>query len=191
MTSETRYFCNTEIAAWFMLLTSNTIVGTSQSCSASGSKAYCDFGIRIYVEAADSSETEIDNIGGPHAIVRQTLGNSGMLSNTWDCPETALNDTDRIAVKVYGMLEGEGWALIARFHTNQVQDWDSPIQLVTVTWTVYYQVSVAYDSKTGITTGTFFFGSEGTKSRIENFTWSDGEPPPSGVLRRLLVGVGL
>jgi hypothetical protein len=170
------------------LLTSNTSSMVDGTTAASGNLTLY-WGIRVWVRHADESEDEITS-GTPVAQVSRAAVGSGMQSNTWDCPETALNNTDAIVVRVY--IKFSDWWLAGFFITNQAQNWDSPTQLDSATWTVHYHTERTYDSKLNMTGGHFRYGHVDThNSRIENYTWSEGGAPPAVVLRRLLVGVGL
>jgi hypothetical protein len=192
LVSETRYMRSDQHTIngllAYKLLTTNTASSTNVSDNlALNYRAY--WGIRVFIRHADESEDEVTS-GTPVAQVSRSSNGEGMQSNTWNCPETALEDDDAIIVRVYLMWEYGSWTLMVTFITNQVQDWDSPTQLDSATWTVYYYTLYSWDSKLFLAIAQFYWGDNVHNSRITNFTWSEGAPP-AGVLRRLLVGVGL
>ena len=185
-TAEPRYFRSDQQTIngllAYKLLTTNTASVLSVTDS-KGVNYTAYWGIRVWVRHADESGDEI-TAGTPVAVVNRSANGEGIQSNTWDCPETALADTDAIVVRVYmkwSILEV--WFVLATFITNQVQDWDSPVQLDAATWTVYYYTLKTWDSKLSLAVGAFYWGDDAHNSRIENFTWSEeAPPPPSGGL---------
>jgi hypothetical protein len=134
------------------------------------------WGIRVWKRSAAGVETEITG-GTPVAIVVRTATDSGIQSNTWSCPETSLNPTDAIVVRVY-IFDGENWQLAATFITEQL----NASKLNAATWTVYYYTVYS----TYLLKASFYFGTSHYNSRIENFQWT---PAPVG--QYYVIGDGL
>jgi len=135
------------------------------------STAKCYAGIRVFIRHADDSETEITS-GTPVAQVSRTSSGGGIQSNTWNCPETSLADTDAIVVRVYLKSGAGAWSEKAVFTTEQL----NALKLDAATWTVYYY-TVKYSGELGWT-WEFDFGTSTYNSRIANFAWTLAAPPP-------------
>ena len=139
-----------------------------------------DWGIRVWKRNNGSVETEI-TAGTPVATVTRTADGEGILSNnTWTSPQTSLNVTDAIVVRVYAEFVGTTpvpWTVQANFTTEQL----GAKLLDSSTWTVYYYTkyeTINTGPKSGrYTNGTFFWGNSTYNSRIENFSWIEGIPP--------------
>lgn len=175
MTSETRYFQNDSHTINGLtankLLTTQSAVATFCGVTPFGQKNGA-WGIRVWKRDSGGTETELTS-GTPVAQVSRTANGQGIQSNTWDCPETALADTDAIVVRVYYKINAGAWTLCQTWITNQAQNWDSPNQLDSATWTIYYYTWRSYDNKMNTTQIRFYYGDAICNSRIENFTWSE------------------
>jgi len=123
------------------------------------------FGIQVWKRAADGTETEITD-GTPQAVVSGAPTTEGIKSNTWECPQTSLIDTDAIVVRVYRKLGSGSWLLLQIFITEQL----GGTQLDGVTWTVYYYLRLYYSW--GNYYYRIYFGTSTYNSRITNFQWS-------------------
>lgn len=156
------------------------VLGISQSSVSDD--FYCDdflpfyWGIRVWKRASSGVETEITT-GVPVAQVSRTDYGSGIQSNTWNCPQVALNSTDAIVIRVYVKSLDIDWrnngddGLIAVWVSEQL----GASKLDAAVWTVYYYTSVA-QAMGGVDRGHFRFGVAAFNSRIENFVWSSGVP---------------
>ncbi|MEM3617290.1 MAG: hypothetical protein QXJ31_05190 [Candidatus Bathyarchaeia archaeon] len=138
--------------------------------------SYIYAGIRVWKRSADGVETEITG-GSPVAVayVYYPRGGGGYASATWGCPQTPLNPTDAIVVRVYARKSTTAtWELAATFITEQL----GATQLDAATWTVYYYLTVIYDATLKVVIeDTFDWGTSGWDSRIEGFSWSVPPPP--------------
>jgi len=171
MTSETRYMRSD--------IDSGSIykLGTSQTSSSlavligSGTSGIVYVGIRVYVQHADGSKTEITS-GSAVAIVSMGtgVGYTTTLSATWACPQISLASTDKILVEVYGELSVNPPTVLRRsFITEQL----GASQLDAVTWTVYYRIQrIRVYEEVWVYTWFFLHGTSTDNSRIGNFTWS-------------------
>jgi len=129
------------------------------------------YGIKVFKRNAAGDETEITS--GVSAIVSYPYGASAYStrSATWDCPETALEATDSIVVRVYADVDvNPPTTLRTTFTTEQL----GASKLDAVTWTVWYRVRRV---RTGVSpnyTYTFYYryGTVGDDSLIDNFTWT-------------------
>jgi len=182
MPVETRYFKNASVTIngltckSLALDQSGTEFVSSKTVNVAAFGGY--MGIRVWKRSEAGVETEITE-GVPVAQIETVDGDYRLTkSNTWNCPETSLADTDSIVVRVYVYINA--WYLLTTsvFSTEQLGD----SQLDSAEWTVYYVEShsfqmVGYTPKTTIT---FYFDgvNEGIDSRIENFTWTSIAPPP-------------
>ncbi|MEM3579222.1 MAG: hypothetical protein QXL54_03240 [Candidatus Bathyarchaeia archaeon] len=132
-----------------------------------------DLGVRVWKRDSVGVETEITS-GSPVAVVTFEDGDFHLeLSATWNCPQTTLNPTDSIVVRVYARIpSGSGaWTLLgsgtAIFITEQL----GAQSLDASTWTVYYVGSFTYDI-TKNRAGIEFHVDGNDNSRIANFKWS-------------------
>jgi len=151
------------------LRTSQT--GTAGSgAEVSGSyTSYYYIGIRMWKRSSNGVETEITN-GSPVAVVATKVGAGGLKSATWNCPQTSLNPTDSIVVRVYHDIAiNPPTTLVATFTTEQL----GAAQLDSATWTVYYYINARRIS--GTTYGMSFKWDTTTyDSKITNFSWTSG-----------------
>jgi len=169
------------------------ILGTAQSntleevscCTVTQSRYYFYIGIRVYVVHADGSEEEITP---GESVARAPMGTgadyTGMISATWDCPETDLEPTDAIKIDVRTIC-GPAWdESSASTHATFITEQLGATKLDASTWTVYYRVR-----RDQVTVGTppyqitywsyyFRFGISGDDSRIEGFSYTPAAPPP-------------
>jgi hypothetical protein len=182
MPTETRYFRNATHTVngltAYQLGTSNTATGTSVSVE----NAYTFMGIRVWKRSADGVETEITSGRCVALVTTGTLGASPAVRSTiWNCPQTSLNPTDAIVIRVYSVdSDGEtGQVLMATFITEQL----GASSLDAATWTVYYYNNRTLVDETQFIA--FYFGSSTRPSRITGFTWTPYVPPPVGVPRWL------
>lgn len=106
------------------------------------------WGMRAWKRNEVGTETEITG-GTAEAIVSRSTVSSGIQSTTWECPETALESTDAIVVRVYVGVSSPPSLEKAEFITEQL----GASQLDNVNWTIYYwtQRSVAISGKTHYT----------------------------------------
>jgi hypothetical protein len=143
------------------------ILGVSQSdIPKSGLKRAVGtyYGIRVYKRSANGTQTEITP--GQAVAIVQSVEESGYLSATWDCPETALTPTDAIVVEVWeGATSPPSTAIEATFITEQL----GASKLDAATWTVYYYIYYYGRPPVGVY---FYWGTPTYNSRIENFTWT-------------------
>jgi hypothetical protein len=190
MPTETRYFrCEqgtvNGLTSYLLALSK---AGTQGSLSYTRVGAYLsgELGICVYKRSSDGVETEITG-GSPVACV--TYYDDEYLvekSNTWNCPEVSLSNTDSIVIRVYRRIPaGSGtWGLLtnAVFTTEQL----GANRLNSATWTVYYVGSFIYDSVNGKSGITFVFDGD-YNSRIENFAWTPYTPPPPTIEKKPLM----
>jgi len=129
-------------------------------------------GIRVWKRDDVGVETEITG-GTPVAQASTSAVGEGLLSATWDCPQTALDDTDSVVVRVYikvGSLPWDQGATLPDFTTEQL----SADSLLAATWNCYYYIK--YETKTTgapagrYTRATFYWGTSTYNSRIDNFS---------------------
>jgi hypothetical protein len=193
MTVETRYFRNQQQTVngltSYMLELSKYGAQNALRYTTAGAYLTGDLGIRVYKRDSAGVETEITP-GSPVAVVTYYDGDVTLeKSNTWDCPETSLANTDNIVVRIYARIpSGTGtWALIttnAVFSTGRL----GASKLDAATWTVYYTGGFSYNAS--LNRAAIEFDFDGAfNSRIENFTWTPYVPPPAGVPR--FIGDGL
>jgi hypothetical protein len=145
--------------------------------------AYCT---QIYMEVY--TYTDIDTIYSIDVVKRTSAGaetaigtkvastthtlayyfsNPGLDSGTWVCPQTALETTDSIVVRVYVKIGSGSWTLIREFTTAQL----GALSLDSATWTVYYYLSVLVDAS--YMYSKFWHGTSTYNSRITNFVWTE------------------
>jgi len=125
------------------------------------------WGIRVWKRSSAGNETEITG-GTPVAQVSRSNNGEGLQSNTWACPQTPLQSTDAIVVRVYMKFGSGEWQLCSTFITEQLQ----ASQLDSVQWTVYYYTWRFYDRWEGITSGSYDWGTTTYNSHIQNFQYT-------------------
>lgn len=126
------------------------------------------YGVDVVKREADGTETVL---GSKVAIwsgsISSLYDSPGLYAAAWGCPQTALESTDAIVVRVYQKVGVPGvWNLTREFITEQLgaQSLDS------ATWIVYYYVDATADVSYVYTI--FYHGIATYNSRIENFTWT-------------------
>jgi len=127
------------------------------------------WGIRVYKRDSEGTETQITS--DVVAVVTRSSAGSGIQSNTWNCPETALDSTDAIVVKVYHKWTAGSWVEIAKFTTPQL----GAETLDSSTWTVYYWTKQQYSGfpiPRGVDSW-FYWGTSTYNSRIVGFDWTE------------------
>jgi hypothetical protein len=152
---------------------------------------YAYLGIRVWKRDSAGNETEITT-GTPVAVVGVPYGTTARqhYSATWNCPQTPLNPTDNIVIRVYGRFGPTGtWvALSNNVHLTERLNAQS---LDASTWTVHYIASYFYYSPNYILEHAFgtsyIIDSTLYRSQIDNFTWT----PPPVVKKPIVVGDGL
>jgi hypothetical protein len=124
------------------------------------------WGIRVWKRSSAGVETEITG-GTPVAVVSRSSDGDGLQNATWSCPETPLNPTDSIVVRLYIRLGTGAWTEEVVFTTEQL----GTTILNAATWTVYLYTNRTYDRDFDITYAYFRWGASTYNSRIANFTW--------------------
>jgi hypothetical protein len=169
----------------YMLTTYQGTIYVAASYSQSTYFQSGDFGFRVWKRDSSGVETEITD-GSPVVVATLYLGDKGLYSKTWNCPQVSLNPADAIVVRVYARPYGGSWNLLATFITEQL----GTTILNSATWTVYLlcQYEEYEDPNTGEIAYRlrFYWGTTTYNSRIENFTF--GVVP---VLATKIVGDGL
>jgi len=144
--------------------------------------AYCT---QIYMEVY--TYTDIDTIYSIDVVKRTSAGaetaigtkvasttytlayyfsNPGLDSGTWVCPQTALETTDSIVVRVYLKIGAGAWNTVRNFTTGQL----GAISLDAATWTVYYYLGASADAS--YMYSVFWHGKSTYNSAIANFQWT-------------------
>lgn len=187
MTSETRYMrYYTEIVGGLLYRILGTILDTPYSGheTAGDGDVTVYWGILVWKYHSDDTKTEI-TAGTPVAQVNRPTDGVGIQSNTWDCPETDLEPTDRILVVVYIKVGTGSWVPLPQygFITEQL----GADTLDAVTWTVYYHTERAYLAKLDVTTGRFRHGNATYNSRITNFCYEPAVVPFPGGLNPIQI----
>jgi len=102
------------------------------------------------------------------AQVSRSGNGQGIQSNTWNCPQISLQETDAIVVRVYMKFGSGSWKLCCTFITEQLES----EQLDSSQWTVYYYTWRYYASWEKKTYGFFRWGTSTYNSRIANFEYT-------------------
>ena len=134
------------------------------------------WGIRVFKLTADGSETEL-TAGSPVAIATigtdskgDLIGGNYLKTATWTPPQTPLEPTDAILIRVYYQCSGITWRQADQWGTSQL----GATSLEGQTWTVSYYLSqnwyYGYDY-TYHYTGRFYWGTQTYDSHISNFTY--------------------
>jgi len=182
MPVETRYFDSVTqtvngLTAYKLDL---AIAGTAKSFASAYTSTTVYGGIRVWNRSAGGVETEI-TAGSPVAVasLTRTTGGSAVVSATWSCPQTALQPTDSVVVRLYIRAGTNPWELCGTFTTEQL----GAGQLDAATWTVYYYLAIIYDPtiKT-VTEDDIIIANTTYPTRIEGFSWSVPVPVAKRVM---------
>ena len=136
------------------------------------------YGIRVYRYIAGGTKQEITD-GTPVAVFHKDA-TEGIKTgySTWDCPETDLDETDRILVNIYRKIGATGsWSFIGSYITEEL----GADKLNAQTWTVYYKVELAFiepDWYFILHIIDYLFGEYIAVTYIKDFSWSPPAPPP-------------
>lgn len=158
------------------------VLNTSQSDSAQDDyKSSSTYGVTGYVgsrvwarDTNGNEHTELTS-GTPVATVSRSGTGEDIQSNTWSCPETTVNSTDAIVVKIYIKLGTGGWVYTQRFITEQL----GAETIDSNTWTFYYYTKwEGAPFPTAYTRMRFKYGTSTYNSRITGFKWTEAGPPP-------------
>jgi len=150
----------------YKLTVPQSAIHKTASDAATGRKTIY-WGIRVWKRGSAGNETEITG-GTPVAQVSRSNNGEGLQSNTWACPQTPLQSTDAIVVRVYMKFGSGEWQLCSTFITEQLQ----ASQLDSVQWTVYYYTWRFYDRWESITSGSYDWGTTTYNSHIQNFQYT-------------------
>jgi hypothetical protein len=118
------------------------------------------WGIQVWKRSQSGTETAISS--GIVAQVTRTNPGQGLQFATWNCPETSLNPTDAIVVRVYQRFEGYSWQVAATFITPQL----GATKLNATTWTVYYYTKLFWYTLSS--KAYFYWGTTTYNSRTQN-----------------------
>jgi hypothetical protein len=126
------------------------------------------WGIKVWKRSSSGTETELSS--GYVAQVSRASKGSGLQSATWNCPETSLNATDSIVIRVYQKIGDYAWQLAATFTTEQL----NATQLDNSIWQVYYYTQLTFTPiKLGEKTiAIFYWGTTTTNSHIQNMKYN-------------------
>jgi hypothetical protein len=133
-------------------------------------QSICFFGIFVYKRDGAGNET---NVSGSYAVavVSKSLTGFETKSAAWNCPQTALNPSDAIVVRVKrynGTPIPESAPTVATFTTEQL----NASQLDSVAWTVYYRLNKKFNQQYTGYVFEFWWGTTTYNSRIENFGYT-------------------
>lgn len=129
---------------------------TNDSRYSSTETTSISYAVRIWILDANGNTEEISS-GSPVAIVTRDDNSSGILSETWTCPEYS-SVIDAVQVKVYQRFGSGAWSLRKIFITEEAL----LIRFPESTWTFYYYVEQVKLS----TNSTFSHGSLSFNSRM-------------------------
>jgi len=160
------------------------VLNTTQSSSAKEAEeggnlgAGCNdvnIGIRVWRRESDGTEYEITS-GSPVAVVTRTADGEGMQNNTWTPPETNMNPTDSLVIRVYINAEGS-YVERVNFTTEEL----GSIKLNSETWTVYYYTkritaNCGAKPQDDQTWGSFFWGNGTYNSSIVGINYTLATP---------------
>lgn len=126
-------------------------------------------GIRVWKRAANGDETEISP-GVIVAMISRSVEGEGWQNASWVPPETSLEATDAIVVRMYGKRDGNPtWEQFGEWISEQL----IASKLLQVTWVVYYYTVLDWTFNQSWTCKT---GDSTYSSRIYNFQWKGTDP---------------
>lgn len=159
MTSETRYMRNDEVLGTVQSTPNDEIVLEEEI-----ELTTWYFGIKVYIVHVVGGPTLIS---GANAVSIAYGSTSGLKTgDDWACPLTALLETDKVRVEVYGGNASPPTFLLQTFETEAL----GASSLDTATWKAYY-----YLRRSGTVHNYnyyFDYGSSTYDSKITNFTWT-------------------
>jgi len=121
------------------------------------------------------TDTELTN-GWEYHSYRSSSG-EGVVSRTWNCPQTSMETTDKVLVQVRMCIYEESGTTPREFVTDEL----GASQLNSNTWTIYLYTKLDFEQSIG-----YFYYGPSYNSRIEGFeftavivTSSPTAPPPT------------
>ena len=147
---------------WGTSQSSNFLELNEQSARWSGDLTV-EWGIRVWIRHADSSETEVTN-GNPQAVVTISSGDTGtsMEVEYWTPTPEDMVVTDSIVIRVYMEIGGTSYSPV-EFTTEQL----GAIKLLDEQWTIYYHTTRDYRGFPQTRTrGIFSWGDSSHDSRV-------------------------
>ena len=148
-------------------------LGTANSATqgnwAPGNSLPVHLGMRVWKRSSAGTETEITS-GSPVATVSRTATGLGYQSATWTPPETSLETTDSIVVRVYGNTAYPPTTLRATFTTGQLgADKLDPEEWIVQYWTRFGSIAQGGSD--------WFWGTSAYDNQITGFTHSIATSP--------------
>jgi hypothetical protein len=168
--SETRYLrgvANEVIVNGLTSYSLSTVNSGTAGNWAPGNNLQIHLGIRVFKRNSSATETEITT--SISATVSRTVTGNGYQSGTWTPPETQLNPTDSIVVRVYGDTTSPPTTLRATFTTGQL----GATRLDSSQWTVQYWTRMALAGGGG---SDWYWGTATYENKINGFTYSNVVP---------------
>jgi len=126
-------------------------------------------GIKVWKRDVNGGETELT--AGLEAIASGDT--SGLKLSTRSQASVSLAETDCIVIRIFADDFSPPATLKDTFATEQL----GAQILEAAAWTVYYFLFRMYAG--GMTTYSFRFGTSTYNSRVDDFAWSSGGPPPA------------
>jgi len=167
VTAEARYLRGVVGEAAVNGLTSYSL-GTANSNIAGnwapGNNAQVHLGMRVWKRSQAGTETEVTQ-GSPVATVNRTSNGNGFQTATWVPPETVLDSTDSIVIRVYGDTTFPPATVRATFTSEQL----GATLLESEQWTAQYWTRVGTVAQGG---SDWFWGTPAYDNHINGFTHS-------------------
>ncbi len=161
--NETRYMTSSQLTVNGLTAYGLNMTQTDSHIETSSSRIAprtASWGIRVWKRNAAGSETEITG-GNKVATVSRSSDGEGVQSNTWNCPQTPIEASDALVIRIYvDLLAGD--VLLEQFTTEQL----GTVQLDSATWKLYYWTKRSFS--VGTTYSYFGYGDSAHNSRIQN-----------------------
>ncbi|MFX0173733.1 MAG: archaellin/type IV pilin N-terminal domain-containing protein [Candidatus Hodarchaeota archaeon] len=125
------------------------------------------WGIRVFIRHSNGTETEITPGSWVNTVTKSTEIGNIQSSNTWQVPETDLDPTDAIVIRVYVEIQGYSRRELVAFKTEEL----GAIKLKSSYWTVYYWTRIDYQQFGFRTRSYFGFGDSTYNSHITNIQY--------------------
>jgi len=135
-----------------------------------GMQSICFFGIFVYKRDSGGNEMNVSGSSAV-AVVSKNLQGFETKNALWNCPQTALNPSDAIVVRVKrynGTPIPESAPTVATYVTEQL----NASQLDAAVWTVYYRLNKKFNQQYTGYVYEFWWGTTTHNSRIENFGYT-------------------
>jgi len=146
--------------------------------SKDGTGYTCYYAVRVWIRYADGTEHELTD-GTYNLQVSRTSDGEGLQSINWTCPETSLNATDALVIRIYSRVDSDAWSLgnpAKEFITVQL----GGNKLSSTQWTFYLYTKRSTSGNQFIgysTDAVVYWGTSTYNTHVEGIAFTSTTPP--------------